>query len=88
MCYLEDRVLIDPSVTRSFVSLIFAWKMSWQTVRIIISLSVAIPLSDSLNTGAIFLGCPVQVEGRQFPVELVLLDVIDVDMTLGIDWLS
>ena len=53
-----------------------------------IPLSVAIPLSDSLDTDVILLGCPPLIEGRELLVDLVLLDVMDFDVSLGMDWLS
>ena len=53
-----------------------------------ISLSVVTPLSDPLDTDVIFLGSPVLVEGRELPVDLVLLDVIDFNVILGMGWLS
>ena len=53
-----------------------------------ISLSVAIPLSDSLDTDVFLPGCPVLIEGRELLVDLVLLNVMDFDVILGMDWLS
>ena len=51
-------------------------------------LSVSTPLSDPLDTDIIFLRFPVLVEDRKLPVDLVLLNVIDFDVILGMDWLS
>ena len=50
---------------------------------------MAMPLIDPLDTDVIFfLRCPVLVEGRELPVDLVLLDVIDFDVILRMDCLS
>ena len=51
-------------------------------------LSVTMPLSNLLDTNIIFLRCPMLVEGRELPVDLVLLDVIDFDVILRMDCLS
>ena len=51
-------------------------------------LSVVTPLSDELKTDIFFPSCPVLVEGRELVADLVLLDIIDLDVILGIDWLS
>ena len=51
-------------------------------------LSVATPLSDLLDTDTIFLRCLVLVKGRELPVDLVFLDMIDFYIILGMDWLS
>ena len=48
----------------------------------------ATPLSDSLDTDVVLSGCPVLIEGRELLVDLVLLDVMDFDVILGMDWLS
>ena len=80
--------MIDPGATHSFVSPVFASKIGWQAVRMVTHLLVATPLSDLLDIDVIFLGCPMLVEGRELPVDLVLLDVMDFDMILGMDWLS
>ena len=80
--------MFDPGATHSFVSPVFASKMSWQAVSMVTPLSVVTPLSDSLDTDVIFLRCPVLVEGRELLVDLVLLDVIDFDVILGLYWLS
>ena len=70
------------------MSPIFISKLGWQAVRMEIPLSIAMPLSDSLDTDVVLLGCPVLIEGRELPADLVLLDVIDFDVILGMDWLS
>ena len=51
-------------------------------------LSVSTPLSDELETDVYFPSCPVIVEGRELLADLVLLDVIDFDVILGMDWLA
>ena len=45
------------------------------------------PLSDSLDTDVILLGFSVLIEGKELLANLVLLDVMDSDMILGMDWL-
>ena len=50
VCFFDARVLLDPGATHSFVSLVFASKSGWQALRMAIPLSVATPLSDSLDT--------------------------------------
>ena len=88
VCFFDAKVLLDPGATHSFVYPMFASKSGWQAVRMAISLSVAMPLSDSLDTDVVLLGCPVLIEGRELPANLVLLDVMDFDVILGMDWFS
>ena len=51
-------------------------------------LSIVTSLSDELETDIFFSSCPVLVEGRELFADLVLLDVIDFDVILGMDWLA
>ena len=88
VCFLDARVLLDPGATHSFVSPVFALKSGWQASRMAIPLSVATPLSDSLDSDVFLSNCPVLIEDREFPVDLVLLDVMDFNVILGMDWLS
>ena len=59
--------------------------MGWQPSKLLVQLSIATPFSDELETDIVFLSCPVLVEGRELLVDLVLLDMIDFDVILGID---
>ena len=51
-------------------------------------LSITTPLSDELEKDIFFPSCPVLVEGRELLVDLVLLDVLEFDVILGMDWLA
>ena len=85
ICSCEARILFDPGASHSFVSPIFASRMAWQASKILFSLSVATPLSDELKTDVFFPYCPVLVDGRELLTDIVMLDVIDFDMILGMD---
>ena len=86
--YLDARILFDPGASHSFVSPVFASRMEWQPSKLLIPLSVVTPLSDELETDIVFPSCPVLVEGRELLANLVLLDVIDFDVIVGMDWLA
>ena len=70
------------------MSPVFACKVGWQPSQLRVPLSVATPLSESLETDMIFYSCPVLVMGRELMADLILLDVMDFDVILGMDWLS
>ena len=53
-----------------------------------IPLSVATPLSESFDSDVYLQNCPVLIENRELLADLVLLDVMDFDVFLGMDWLS
>ena len=66
----------------------FASRVVCQPLRILYPLSVATPLSDELETDVFLPSCPILIEGRELPADLVLLDVIGFDVILGMDWLA
>ena len=49
------------------------------------TLSVATPLSDCLDSDVFLPNCPVLIEGRELLADLVLLDVMDFDVILGME---
>ena len=51
-------------------------------------LSVTTPLCDELETDIFFPSCLVLVEGRELLADLILLDVLEFDVILGMDWLA
>ena len=59
VCFLDARVLLDLGATHSFVSPVFASKSGWKASRMVILLSVATPLSDSLDSDVFLSNCPV-----------------------------
>ena len=85
---MEARVLLDPGATHSFISPVFACKIDWQPTRMIKPLAVTTPLSDEIKTNNMFPSCPVCVEDRNLCADLVVLDVLEFDVILGMDWLS
>ena len=49
---------------------------------------VSLPIGDSLIANRVYMGCRVSIEGHEFMANLVLLDIQDFDVILGMDWLS
>ena len=70
------------------MSPIFASRMDWQPSKLLIPLSIVTLLSDELEIDIVFPSCPVLVESRELLANLVLLDVIDFDVIVGMDWLA
>ncbi|KAL5773512.1 hypothetical protein ACOSQ2_013436 [Xanthoceras sorbifolium] len=68
-------VLIDPGATHSFVSMGFAANASIESQPLDCSMVVSLPTGDSLLA-------------KKFLEDLIVLDIHDFDVILGIDWLS
>ena len=81
-------MLLDPGATHSFVSPSFALRLGVQPARLKTLLSVTTPLNDALEADIYFPSCPISVVGRDLLADLILLDVMDFEVILGMDWLA
>ena len=51
-------------------------------------LSVATPMGDFLVCNSILKSCVIQIEDREMLADLILMDMYDYDVILGINWLA
>ena len=84
----DALVLFDPGATHSFISPVFSSRVSCRSTRMSNPLSVSTPLSEVLVTNVMFPMCSMRIGDREMMAELILLDVMDFDVILGMDWLS
>ena len=82
------KVLFYPSSTHSFVSYAFAKNHDKSPELLDFELSVSTPVSDTLMTNLVLKSCIICIEGRELLADLVLLDMQDFDVILGMDWLA
>ena len=80
--------LIDLGATHSFISAKFIAQVNIEIQPIDCSMVVSLPTGDSLIADRVYMGCKVIIEGHEFRASLVLLDIQDFDVILGMDWLS
>ena len=50
--------------------------------------SVPLPSGELMNSGQILCGYTILVDGRELYVDLIVLDMVDYEVILGMDWLS
>ena len=84
----DAYVLIDPGATHSFISAKFIAQVNIEIQPINCSMVVSLPTGDSPIADRVYMGCRVIIEGQEFRANLVLLDIQDFDVILGMDWLS
>ena len=51
-------------------------------------LSMATPMGDSLVCNSMLKACVIQLEDRELLANLILMDMYDYDVILGMDWLA
>ena len=82
------RVLFDSGATHSFASTIFAKNISEEKDKIGQTFGTVLPSGEILFSNYWLRAVPMVVAGRVLSVDLVILDMIDYDVILGMDFLG
>jgi len=81
-------VLFDSGATHSFISYACVKKFKLPVSPLKTNLVISTPTSDSVVASDICLGCPIEISTRTFFVNLICLPLNQIDVILGMDWLS
>lgn len=81
------RCLFNSFLMHSFIALHFTQKLGVVPPFFYVGLTVVTPVGVSLDTKMIYIDCIIEIEGRYLPTELVILDMQDFDVNLGMDLL-
>ncbi|XP_070017561.1 uncharacterized protein [Nicotiana sylvestris] len=84
----EASVLFDPGSTYSYVSSYFAPYLGTSRETLSSPVYVSTPVGDSLVVDHVYRSCLVTIRGFETRADLLLLDMVDFDIILGMDWLS
>ncbi|KAL5540775.1 hypothetical protein UlMin_042388 [Ulmus minor] len=82
------RVFFDSGATHSFISAIFADCLLRSKDTIRQTFRTVLPSGDIILSNYWLCAVPVVVSERELSVDLVILDMIDYDVILGMDFLS
>jgi len=80
-------VLYGSGATHSFVSNECVRRLGLVMRELVCELIVATPASREVSTMTVCVGCPIEVAGRMFKVNLICLPMEGLDVILGMDWL-
>jgi len=81
-------VLYDSGATHSFVSKSIVLELGLPAKELQYDLVVSTPASGLIRTSTLCARCRIEVEGRQYRVNLICLPLEGLDVILGMDWLS
>ncbi|XP_061354636.1 uncharacterized protein LOC133299215 [Gastrolobium bilobum] len=81
-------VLFDSGATHSFISLSYAQKLKLPIFILPSYLEIFLPTGEKIITSHVSRNCHFQLEGKLFELDLVCLPMIDIDVILGMNWLS
>ena len=84
----DAYTLVDPGATHSFASKPFLYRFQIETQPLGGHMRVSLPVGDPLFSDRVVKDSRVLIGGREFPTDLVALEMRDFDVVLGMDWLS
>ena len=88
VCDCMASVLFDPGSTFSYVSSSFATSLNLHCELLDISICVSTPVGESVIIEKVYRSCLVLFVGSNTYVDLVILEMVDFDVILGMTWLS
>ncbi|XP_038988015.1 uncharacterized protein LOC120112523 [Phoenix dactylifera] len=80
--------LFDSGATHSFISSTYVHKHDIFCSPLERELCVSTPAGGKMITSLICKSCPVIVEGRDLKADLIVMDLHEFDLILGMDWLA
>ena len=81
-------VLFDPGSTFSYVSSSFATGLNLHCELLHMPIRVSTPVGESVIVQKVYMSCLVTFIGSNTHVDLVILEMVDFDIILGMTWLS
>ncbi|GAU50680.1 hypothetical protein TSUD_371390 [Trifolium subterraneum] len=91
ICHLgqsEVVVLFDCGATNSFISVECVMRLCLSSTSLIPTMTVAVATGGKVVSKRVCQNCPVSVTGKIYHVDLICLPLKDMDIVLGMDWLS
>ncbi|XP_070012227.1 uncharacterized protein [Nicotiana sylvestris] len=88
VCSRDASVLFDPWSTYSYVSSYVVLYLVMPSDSLSAHVYVSTPMGDSIVVDRVNRSCIVVIRGLEARVDLLLLDMVDFDVILRMDWLS
>ncbi|XP_070050515.1 uncharacterized protein [Nicotiana tomentosiformis] len=88
VCSRDASVLFDLGSTYSYVSSYFVSYLVVPRDSLSAHVYVSTPVGDAIVADHVYRSCVVPIGSLETRVDLLLLDMVDFDVILGMDWLS
>ena len=85
---IDAHVLVDSGATHYFISREFIERVGIEMRSTECSMVVSLPTGDSLIANRVYRGSKVTIASHDFEADLIVLDIHDFDIILGMDWLA
>ena len=85
---IDAHVLVVSEATHSFISWEFIKRVGIEMRLTERSMVVSLPTGDSLIANRVYRGSKVTTASHEFEADVIVLDIHDFDIILGMDWLA
>ena len=85
---IDVRVLFDMGSTHSFIAPRIVCHIPFSSTLLPYCLIVSTPGGVELVGSEFYKDCKIMVHDQELPRDLIILDIHDFDLILGVDWLS
>ena len=82
------HLLMDPGATHSFISFMFIVGVEKELKSLIEELFINTPVGNSFIVNSVYRDCMVHIDGETLEVDLILLNIYEFDVILGMNFLS
>ena len=86
--YNRVKVLFDTGVLNSFISFKLVQDLGLVPQTLNGALNAMSPLGAIVKFSRVCQDCPITLDDRNFPIDLIVLSMKEFDVILGIDWLT
>ena len=84
----DALVLVDSGATHSFISREFIERVEIEMRPTECSIILSLPTGNLLIANKVYRGSKVTIASHEFEADLIVLDIHDFDIILGMDWLA
>ena len=84
----EVYVLIDPGSTHSFIASVTASCLHQKPGVLGKDLTVSTPLGECVVVQTVYRDCALRINMVEFPANLIVFLLLELDVILGMDWLT
>ena len=81
-------VLFDSGASHTFIARAFVKELGTEPEVLNVGYVVALPSGKTMRSNKVIKNCPIQIRDQILHADPVILDLVDFDLILGMDWLA
>lgn len=88
VCSYFIYTLFDPGSILSYVTPFITRKLSTVPALFWKPFAVSTPIGNSIIAKRVYRGCTIEIVGCQTSADLIVLEMLDIDIIMDMDWLA